>query len=205
MKTQLNTFAWRAFALMFVIALTVVFTACGGSNLSPLDELSASTPDSGDVYRVQTGDILDIQVWGEPRLSGEVLVREDGKFTLPLVDEVIAEGKTAKEIRAEMTSKLKEFIPAASVSVAVSHTAPTRYFLSGQFLKPGEYRSDKKITFLQAVATGGGFAPFADDSSIILIRRSPQGEMRYELDYTRVVEGKEPNPVLRTGDIIAVK
>ena len=203
MKTRFNYFGWRAFALMFVFA--GVFSGCGSSNLSPLDELSTISPEAGDIYRVQAGDILDVQVWGEPRLSGEVVVREDGKFTLPLVDEVIAEGKTAKEIRAEMTNSLKEFIPAATVSVAVSHTAPTRYFLSGQFLKPGEYRSDKKITFLQAIATGGGFAPFADDSSIILIRRSSQGEMRYELDYTRVVEGKEPNPVLRAGDIIAVK
>lgn len=192
------------------IALSALFIACAllactSSNLSPLEELTGQGSATAGEYQIQAGDIIDIQVWGEPRISGEVLVREDGKFTMPLVNEIVAEGQTAKEIRDGISKKLKEFIPAASVTISVTHTAPTRYFLSGQFLKPGEYRSDKKITFLQAIATGGGFAPFADDSSIILIRRAVEGELRYELDYNRVVEGREINPVLRTGDIIAVK
>jgi polysaccharide export outer membrane protein len=187
------------------VSLIVASSGCGKSNISPLSELSVDPVKSQEAYTIQAGDILDVQVWGEPRLSGEVLVREDGKFTMQLVNDVEAEGKTAKDVRAAITEGLKEFIPSASVSVSVTHTAPTRYFLSGQFQKAGEYRSDKQITLLQAIATGGGFAPFADDSSIILIRRGPSGELRYELDYSQVVEGKEPNPVLRNGDIIAVK
>ena len=146
-----------------------------------------------------------VNVWGEPRLSGEVFVREDGNFTLQLIDDVKAVGRTPKDIGADVTARLQKFIPAASVSISVLQTAPIRYFLSGQFNKPGEYRSDKKITLLQAVATGGGFAPFADESGITLIRRIDDKELRYSLDYNRVIDGREPNPELKNGDIIAVK
>jgi polysaccharide export outer membrane protein len=146
-----------------------------------------------------------VKVWGEPRLSGEVFVREDGKFTMPLINDVSAKGKTLEQISGDLTNRLKEFIPAVSVSTNVRQAAPTRYYLSGQFNKPGEYRSTSNITLLQAIATGGGFAPFADESSVMLIRKTTEGELRYRLDYNLVVEGNEPNPKLKDGDIIAVK
>ena len=132
-------------------------------------------------------------------------MREDGKFTLSLIGDIQAEGKTLKDITQDVTARLQEFVPGASVTISVAQSAPIRYFLSGQFNKPGEYRTDSRITLVQAIATGGGFAPFADESSVILIRRSPQGELRYELDYNRVVDGKEPNPLLKDGDTVAVK
>ena len=84
-------------------------------------------------------------------------------------------------------------------------SAPIRYFLAGQFLKPGEFRSEQGITLLQAVAKAGGFAPFADESSIILIRKNAAKEFRYELDYNRVVSGRQPNPNLTDGDFISVE
>ena len=84
-------------------------------------------------------------------------------------------------------------------------SAPIRYFLAGQFLKPGEFRSEQGITLLQAIAKAGGLAPFADESSITLIRRNASKELRYQLDYNRVVNGKEPNPLLRDGDFISVE
>ena len=185
------------------LTLLVLLSGCGAGG-RPLAELTAQQ-EAGQ-YVVQSGDTLAVNVWGEPRLSGEVFVREDGNFTLQLIDDVQAVGKTPKQISVEVTERLQKFIPAASVSISVQQTAPIRYFLSGQFNKPGEYRSDKKITLLQAVATGGGFAPFADESSITLIRRTADSkELRYALDYNRVIDGREPNPELKNGDIVAVK
>lgn len=189
----------RTLAVMIIALLTF---GCGPGG-RPLSELKA--PAEAGQYVVQSGDTLMVNVWGEPRLSGEVFVREDGNFTLQLIDDVKAVGRTPKDISADVTERLQKFIPAASVSVSVLQTAPIRYFLSGQFNKPGEYRSDKRITLLQAVATGGGFAPFANESEVTLIRRVGDQELRYALDYNRVIDGREPNPELKNGDIIAVK
>jgi len=189
---------------IFTLALfSAVFAAACSPAGRPLKEL-VSTNEPG-AYVVQGGDTLMVNVWGEPRLTGEVFVREDGNLTLPLIDDVAAAGKTPKQIAEDVQTRLRKFIPAASVSISVTQTAPIRYFLSGAFNKPGEFRSDKRITLLQAVATGGGFAPFADESAVTLIRRTPEGELRYTLDYNRVIDGREPNPELKNGDIIAIK
>lgn len=181
----------------------VSLSACFGNKGRPLDELQTSSETSD--YVVNPGDTLGVTVWGEPRLSGEVFVRDDGRFTLPLINDVPAQGKSLKELSDYVAGQLTEFVPGASVSITVVASAPTRYYLSGSFIKPGEYRSDSKITMLQAIATGGGFAPFADESSITLIRQTSEGEVRYELNYNKVVSGNQPNPRLQPGDILSVK
>lgn len=196
------------FRLCLVVSLfcsiALMIGGCTNTGGRPLDEL-VMMDQAQSTYTVSAGDTLNVQVWGEPRLSGEVFVRDDGRFTMPLIDDVEAQGKTLKQLSADVTNKLSRFVPAASVSISVVQTAPVRYYLLGSFLKPGEYRSDGKITFLQAISSGGGFAPFANESVITLIRKTPQGELRYDLDYNRVVSGDEPNPQLKNGDVIAVR
>ncbi len=189
--------------LLVGVAVLFGVVSCGPSNIRSLSELS-SLSEKGE-YTIQGGDTLVVSVWGEPRLSGPVVVREDGRFTLPLIEDVEAEGLTVKQLTVVVTKKLVEFIPAASVSISVGQSAPIRYYLSGQLVKPGEFRSDRRISLLQAIATAGGFAPFANESEIMLIRKSVKGDLRYRFDYNRVVDGREPNPELKNGDVISVK
>ncbi len=193
----------RNIYLLGVVVLLAVSCRSGVKGRE-LSELSASEKTT-DAYVVGSGDTLNVLVWGEPKLSGEVVVREDGKLTLSLIEDVGAEGKTLSELAREIEQKLMTYVAQPSVSVSLAHAAPIKYFLSGAFVKPGEYRSEGQIDFLRAVATGGGFAPFANESSIVLIRKTKQGEFRYEFDYNRVIQGKEPNPILRNGDLIAVR
>ncbi len=187
-----------------ITIMSIGISACSDSNLRPIEEL-AIQKDSKESYVVKSSDILMVQVWGEPRLSGDVVVRQDGRFSLPLAQDVQAEGLTLTKIATNLTEKLKEFIPTATVDISLTQSAPIVYYLSGSFFKAGEYRTDKQITLLQAIATGGGFAPFADKSNIMLIRRLNGEEARYQLDYEDVVDGSEPNPKLKSGDVISVQ
>ncbi len=191
---------------LFIAAALLCFTlGCAAKNTSPIEELLDDQAGATAGYVAKVGDVLMVKVWGEPRLSGEVFIREDGRFTMSLINDVVAIDKSLEQINNDVSTRLQEFIPSVSVTTTVLQAAPTRYYLSGKFFKPGEFRSANNITLLQAIATGGGFAPFADESSVILIRRTAQGELRYELDYNLVVEGSEPNPKLKDGDVIAVK
>ncbi len=187
--------------LIFII---IFLTSCGATNIRPNDELIEDSLAENEYY-IKVGDLLRINVWGEPKLSGEVVVRSDGKITVALADDVQAQGKTLIQLKDDVESKLNEFIPGVSVSPSMVQSAPIRYFLAGQFLRPGEFRSEQGISLLQAVAKAGGFAPFANESAIILIRKNAAQELRYELNYNRVVNGKEPNPQLRDGDFISVE
>jgi len=194
MKTLLTIF--------FLIFSTI---ACGGNgNTLPADELSNDLY-AQEEYYIKPGDVLMIKVWGEPRLSGEVVIREDGRFSMQLIEEINASGKSLLQLKDELETKLTEFVPGVSVSPSVIQAAPVRYFLVGQFAGPGEYRSELGISLLQAIAKAGGFAPFADESKLILIRKGAGQEIRYSLDYNRVVSGEEPNPKLKDGDLLSVK
>lgn len=190
--------------LVAVSLLTLLIGCIGGVSSRPLDELESATGKAPD-YRIRSGDTLNIQVWGEPEVSGEVFVRDDGKVSVKLIKEVHAQGLTIDEFTRQITEDLKRFIPAASVVVSVVQSAPVKYFLLGAFQRPGEHRSEGSVTFLQAIATGGGFAPFANPGRVTLIRKSPEGEKRYVLDYNDVIAGKEPNPQLQSGDVLAVE
>jgi len=203
--TKKNTMAQKLVVILAALLLACSFQACTKGKSNPLTDLNPVALDAEE-YTVNRGDTLNVQVWGEPRVSGQVLVRNDGRFTMPLINEVKASGKTLQSLSEEVASLLSEFITTASVSISVSNRAPTAYYLSGSFQRPGEYRSDKNIKLLQAIATGGGFAPFADQANITLIRpnASGPGDKRYHLNYNRVVAGKEPNPVLRDGDTLTV-
>lgn len=196
------------FLSLMIMSLTVLLLMAGCSRrvggARSLDELSSLANVNAE-YRVNFGDTLNVKIWGEPKLSGEVLVREDGRVTLSLIGDVEVEDKTLAQVAELLKTKLRTYVPSASVTVSVSQVAPTRYYLSGAFQKPGEFRSDGRISFLQAVATGGGFAPFANESSLILIRKTKSGELRYNLDYNLVIDGRQPNPILKDGDVIAAR
>lgn len=188
-----------------VLIVCLFVSACAlGVDSRPLEELEAAG-DSEPLYVIRPGDVLNIQVWGEPEVSGEVFVRDDGKVTVKLIKEIHAQGLTIDEFTKELSERLKRFIPAASVVVSVVQSAPVKFFLLGAFQRPGEHRTEGSVTFLQAIATGGGFAPFANPSSVTLIRKSAQGEKRYVLNYNRVIAGDQPNPLLQSGDVLAVE
>lgn len=193
------------FILTLVLLLSVLFlSSCARSIGRPLSELLASSSKSED-YLIRPGDLLSVDVYGEPGLTGDKIVREDGQMSMKFIGDVKIQGLTLEQAGKKLELELSKFMPGATVSVALSKSAPVKYYLSGKFQKSGEYRSDGKITFLQAIATGGNFLPFADESSITLVRKTPTGEIRYVLDYNNVVMGREPNPELRDGDFLSVK
>jgi polysaccharide export outer membrane protein len=193
----------RFLATSFLAAVLLLIAGCFRPQGRPLAELQRG--DAQDkAYFVRPGDILNVDVYGEPGLSGEKIVREDGQLSMKFAGDIKVEGMTLEQTGKSLEKELSKFMPGATVSVALSRSAPIKYYLSGKFQKAGEYRSDGRITFLQAIATGGNFQPFADESNITLIRRSGNEEIRYVLDYNNVVAGREPNPELRDGDIISV-
>jgi len=198
----------KLFFCIIASLLTLSLSSCHlmSNKGSPLRDLAARSKEL-EHYRVRGGDTLDIQVWGEPSVSGIVNVRHDGRFTLALVGEIFAAGKGLDQLAHEVETSLSEFIQSASVIISVRERAPLAYYLSGSFQNPGEFRSDKNIKLLQAVATGGGFAPFANESKITIIRPhlDGSGDARYYLNYNKVVNGTQPNPILQDGDTITVE
>ncbi|MCC6934055.1 MAG: polysaccharide export protein [Deltaproteobacteria bacterium] len=192
----------KLFVLSLIIAAT--FSACQfDKNLRPLDELQRTG--KIEEYKIGAGDVITIDVWGDSRLSGQRYVRDDGRLNMPLIGDIDVSDQTTAELEKLLTAKLADYIKAPSVSITIFKQAAIKYYLSGSFLTPGEYKSEGPITLLQAIASGGGFAVFANKSEIFLIRKATSGDYRYRLSYDKMVNGQQPNPELKNGDIIAVQ
>lgn len=99
------------------------------------DKASAQHADS-EPYRIGIEDELTITVWKEPELSGSVVVRPDGKITLPLLDDVRVVGLTPQELVELITEQLKPFVNLPQVTVAVRGIGETQPSDPGKWRMP---------------------------------------------------------------------
>lgn len=155
-------------------------------------------------YRIGSEDVLDVSVWHDPDLSKVVPVRPDGFISLPMVGEVRAEGKTPVELEQEITGKLKEYVQQPKVTVIVHEVNATRVFVTGEVAHPGAFPIRGRMTVLQALALAGGFTDFANQGSIVVIRRNGKG---LPVDYADLVTDEDKdrlNVWLAPGDTVVV-
>ncbi len=158
-------------------------------------------------YELQPGDLLAVTVYEEAELSREVLVRPDGGISFPLIGDLSVAGLSTADVRAELETRLAEFIPGASVTVAVLQIAGNQVFVVGKVNRPGAYPLYRPLDVMQALALAGGTAQFAEVDDIRILRRDADGTQRVlEFEYSDVVRGRdlEQNLLLKSGDTIVV-
>jgi len=157
-------------------------------------------------YRIGEQDLLTITVWREPELSGTVMVRPDGKITLPLLNDVHASGLTPDELKVSLTEKLGPFVNAPQVTVAVREINSRKVFIIGQVGHEGSYRINSTTTVLQIIAEAGGLRDFANRKGIYVLRSQNGAQQRLSFNYDNVIRGKDSraNILLRPGDTIVV-
>ncbi|MGH9683838.1 MAG: polysaccharide biosynthesis/export family protein [Candidatus Acidiferrales bacterium] len=164
----------------------------------------AATTDPNYVIGAQ--DVLDISVWKEPGVSRTVPVRPDGKISLPLLDDVQAAGLTPMQLSDSLTTKLKKYIADPQVTVIVTQINSRRIYVIGQVMRPGAYPLLPGMTILQALSSAGGFAQFANEKKVFLLRSVDGKQTKYRFNYKEVINGVNPeqNLTIRSGDQIVV-
>ena len=158
-----------------------------------------------DVYQIGPSDILDIVVWREDSLSRpQVLVRPDGRISLPLVDDVMAAGRTPIQLKEVITQRLGRFVEVPKVYISVVNPRSHYFAVLGEVNKPGSYPMLHPTNVLQALATAGGFTEWAKKGGVVVIRGTGQSMQRFEFDYPDVISGEKMNQniELMPGDVI---
>ena len=158
-----------------------------------------------DVYLIGPSDILDIVVWREDSLSRpEVLVRPDGRISLPLVDDVMAAGRTPMQLKEVITQRLARYVEVPKVYVSVVNPRSHYFAVLGEVNKPASYPMLTPTNVLQALAVAGGFTEWAKKSGVVVIRGTGKDMKRFEFDYPDVVSGEKmiQNIELEPGDVI---
>jgi polysaccharide export outer membrane protein len=155
-------------------------------------------------YVIGPEDILYIHVWKEETLSRTVPVRIDGKISLPLIDEIQAAGLTPLQLKENLVKRFREFVDIPNVSVIVMEANSFKVFVSGQVRTPGVVRLRSETSILQLIPMVGGFTEWANEKKILVIRKEEGKEKRLTVNYKRIVAGKDPNFVLKSGDTVIV-
>jgi polysaccharide export outer membrane protein len=164
-----------------------------------------SSPQEG--YRIGTGDVLQIVVWKEPEASvPTVVVRPDGKVTLPFVKEIHIVGMTPSELEKMLAEKLTKYIRDADVTVVAKEINSLKVNLIGAVRKEGPIPLTGNMTILQAINEAGGLSEYAKRKKIYVLRIEDGKQRQFPFDYEAVIQGKnlEQNIILRGNDMIVV-
>ena len=135
-----------------------------------------------------------------------VVVRPDGKISLPLVNDLVVSGKTPMEIQEMVAAKLAPFIKDPNVTVTVREIRSKKVYLLGEVTKAGSYQIVQPTTVLQMLTDAGGLKPYAKAKSIYILRTENGRQRKLPFNYKDVVQGKkiEQNILLQPGDTIVV-
>ncbi|HVO31604.1 MAG TPA: polysaccharide biosynthesis/export family protein [bacterium] len=163
-------------------------------------------PEASEPYRIGPEDVIEVVVWRHDELGRVVPVRPDGMISLPLLNDVRAEGLTPMELRETIAAGLKNFVVSTpEVAVIVREIHSRSVTLLGEVTRPGRYELRGPTRLLDAVAQAGGFTEYASRRHVVIFRRS-DGELRQiEVDRTALLSGGERHdPDLRAGDLVVV-
>jgi polysaccharide biosynthesis/export protein len=158
-------------------------------------------------FQLQSGDVVRVQVWNEPNNSREaVLVRPDGKLSLPLIGDLAAAGNTVRELGELVKRRLANFVPNARVDVSLVTARSYQIFVMGEVRSPGTFSPTAQVNVVQALSLAGGFTAFAKKDRVTIVWKSEKGEVRIPFSYDEVLKGErsEQNVILCRGDTVLV-
>jgi polysaccharide biosynthesis/export protein len=169
-------------------------------------------------YTIGPDDRLAITFWRNTELSAEVVVRPDGRISLPLLNDIDAAGLTPDELRGGggggggegggggKRTMCVAFVEDANATVVVAEIRSRRVFISGNVDKPGAYPLNGPTTVLQLIATAGGLREFVKGKNIVVVRGAGDRQARFKFNYQDVVAGKRlaQNVTLQPGDTVIV-
>lgn len=196
----------HAFWLMIVVG----FLLMGGCSTTPTVHSPAATSSpSVERYIIGPGDSLEIFVRDNPTLTTTVPVRPDGRVSIPLVQSMMAAGKTPEELAGDLQTELSRYIRAPLVTVIVksfvgAYSQQVRVVGQAMTPKAVPYRSG--MTVLDVMIEVGGLTKFAAGNSAKIVRRTPDGkEQTIPVRLGALMDGAiKDNVVMRPGDILII-
>ena len=192
-------------------AAGVAVLALGACSSTPIDTLpmaKAGAPAADYNYIIGAGDNLNIIVWRNPELSLSVPVRPDGKVSAPLVDELVAQGKTSTELARDVEKKLGTYVRDPVVTVIVTNFVgpySEQIRVVGEAAKPQFLPFKQRMTLLDVMIAVGGLTDFADGNGASILRGS-EGNKQYAVRLKDLIKRGDvtANVEMRPGDIVII-
>lgn len=191
---------------VLAIGFAAMLAGCASGPAFPPAPVSASVQDY--TYIIGAGDNLNIIVWRNPELSMAVPVRPDGKVAAPLVEEIVAQGKTSTQLARDIETHLGKYVRDPVVTVLVTgFVGPysEQIRVVGEAAKPQFLSYKKDMTILDVMIAVGGLTDFADGNRATILRTS-EGNKQYTVRLKDLVKRGDvsANVAMKPGDILIV-
>ncbi|MBP6898880.1 MAG: polysaccharide export protein [Burkholderiaceae bacterium] len=192
---------------LFLVSLAgLVLGGCALTPPHPVVPASASVQDY--TYVIGAGDALNIIVWRNPELSMSVPVRPDGKIASPLVEELVAQGKTSTQLARDIEQHLGKYVRDPVVTVLVTgFVGPysEQIRVVGEAARPQFLSYKKNMTLLDVMIVVGGLTDFADGNRATILRTS-EGNKQYSVRLKDLIKRGDvsANAEVKPGDILII-
>jgi len=188
--------------LLFSLLLASVFSPALWAEDAP-----APSAVPGD-YVIGPGDTIQVFVWRNPDLTVTVPVRPDGKISTPLVEDMVAVGKTPSHLARDIETALAQYVksPEVNVIVTVPMSAFSQVKVIGQVLHPQSLAYREGMTVLDAVLAAGGLSQFAAGNRSLLERKHDGKTQQIKIKLDSLVNSGDlkQNLPLEPGDVLVV-
>jgi len=161
-------------------------------------------------YLIAPGDTLNVFVWQNPDVSVQnVPVRPDGMISTPLVDDMIASGKTSRQLAHAIAATLASYIKDPSVTVTVVEFVggyAQQVRVVGEAVKPQALPYRKQMTLLDVLIQVEGLTPYADGNKAKLVRRVGEEDIETRVRLEDLVKqgDMDANIEISPGDVIII-
>jgi len=163
-------------------------------------------------YTIGVDDVLTINVFQDQFLSGDVVVRPDGKITLPFGEDILALGLRTDELKKKVLQEIsKSYNDPPAITIQVKQINSRRVYITGAVGKPGPYPVTGAMTLIQLISMAGGLQEYADAKNIIIISATLKDKngnpLTMKANYKDALNRKNllrNNPELRPGDQVLV-
>jgi polysaccharide biosynthesis/export protein len=183
----------------------VLLGACASNPYPPAPDRA---PTSDYSYIIGAGDSVNIVVWRNPELSMSVPVRPDGKIAAPLVDELVAQGKTPTQLARDVEAQLSKYVRDPIVTVLVSgfvgpYSEQVR--VVGEATRPQALHYKKDMTMLDVMIAVGGLTDYAAGNMASIVRTS-EGGKQYGVRLKDLLKRGDvsANVEVKPGDILII-
>lgn len=193
-----------------VLTAIIVFGASVLSNAAQSaapEQVAPADSVVGEDYIIGPGDTIQVYVWQNPELTITVPVRSDGKITTPLVEDMVAIGKSPTQLARDIEAVLSEYVRSPRVNVFVTQSAHaySQVKVVGQVEHPQAIAYREGMTLLDAILQVGGLSRFAAGNRAKLVRTEEGKRTERTVRLGRLLNGDAREDVpLKPGDIIFV-
>jgi polysaccharide export outer membrane protein len=179
-----------AVLLTLLVAITISVPGQAVTQRKVPSDTSKEAATNDPNYVIGLDDVLNVNVFKEADISGPVVVRPDGKISVPLLHDIQASGLTPNQLAQAIASKLKDYLEQPEVTVVVTQIHKKPIFLMGEVGRQGPVPFSSGMTVLQALASGGGPTEFANRKGIYILRKEHGKVTRYPFNYKKAIRGE---------------